>query len=53
MVAQKQTPRLLALYRDEIGPKLLKEFGLKNPHQLPKLSKIIRAVVIDEPKEEI
>jgi large subunit ribosomal protein L5 len=41
MVAQKQTPRLQALYRDEIGPKLLKEFGLKNPHQLPKLSKII------------
>ena len=41
MVAQKQTPRLLALYRDEIGPNLLKEFGLKNPHQLPKLSKII------------
>jgi large subunit ribosomal protein L5 len=41
MVAEKQYPRLQARYRDEIGPKLMSEFGLKNLHQLPKLSKII------------
>ena len=41
MVAQTQTPRLQAQVRDEIAPKLMKEFGLKNPHQVPNLQKVV------------
>ena len=41
MVAQTQTPRLQAQVRDEIAPKLMKEFGLKNPHQVPNLEKVV------------
>ncbi len=41
MVAQTEKPRLQALFRDEIADKVVKEFGLKNRHQLPKLVKII------------
>lgn len=41
MVAQKEKPRLQALYRDTIAPKVLEEYGLRNVHQLPRLSKVI------------
>lgn len=41
MVAQTQTPRLQAQVRDEIAPKLMQEFGLKNPHQVPNLQKVV------------
>lgn len=41
MVAQKNTPRLQQAYNDTVAPKVMKEFGLNNPHQLPRLSKII------------
>ena len=41
MVAERQQPRLQALYRDVITEKLMKEFGLRNVHQMPKLAKII------------
>jgi large subunit ribosomal protein L5 len=34
-------PRLLERYRAEIVPKLSKEFGFKNVHQVPKLEKIV------------
>ena len=35
------TPRLLELYRKEVVPKLSAEFGYKNVHQVPVLSKIV------------
>jgi large subunit ribosomal protein L5 len=46
MVAQTEpskrtTPRLQQLYRETVAPKLMKEFGLTNVHQLPKLTKIV------------
>ena len=41
MVAQKTQPRLLTQLREEISPKLMKEFGLRNPHQVPSLAKIV------------
>ena len=41
MVAQNNTPRLKALYADEVSTKTLAEFGLTNRHQLPKIEKVI------------
>ena len=41
MVAQTQTPRLQAQVRDAVAPKLMEEFGLKNPHQVPALKKVV------------
>ena len=46
MVAQTQKPRLQTQLREEIGPKLMQEFGLKNPHQVPTLSKIVVNVAV-------
>ncbi len=34
-------PRLLGYYEETVRPRLAKEFGLKNPHQVPRLSKIV------------
>ncbi len=41
MVAQKEQPRLQKLYAETIAEKVGKEFGIKNSHQLPRLSKIV------------
>jgi large subunit ribosomal protein L5 len=37
----KETPRLLARYREEIRAKLQQEFGYTNPMQVPRLEKIV------------
>jgi large subunit ribosomal protein L5 len=34
-------PRLQKIFRDEVAPKTMKEFGLDNPHALPKLTKVV------------
>lgn len=34
-------PRLRIHYMNVVRPKLMKEFGLTNPHQVPRLSKIV------------
>jgi large subunit ribosomal protein L5 len=34
-------PRMLQRYQDEVVPKLSKEFGYSNKHQVPKVSKIV------------
>jgi large subunit ribosomal protein L5 len=34
-------PRLLARYQEEVVPKLSKEFGYGNKHQVPKITKIV------------
>ena len=34
-------PRLLERYRSEIAPKLSQEFGYKNVHQVPKVTKVV------------
>jgi len=34
-------PRLKAHYRDSAAPKLREEFGFANPHQIPKITKVV------------
>jgi large subunit ribosomal protein L5 len=41
-------PRMLELYRQEVIPKLSKEFGYGNVHQVPKLTKIVVNVGLGE-----
>jgi large subunit ribosomal protein L5 len=41
MVAPKEPARLAKLYRETVTPKLKERFGLTNPHQVPRLTKII------------
>jgi large subunit ribosomal protein L5 len=40
-VATQPTPRLKAMFSETVAPKLQKEFGLPNAHQLPQLDKIV------------
>ena len=39
--AREGAPRLLTFYQQTVRAKLAKEFGLSNPHQVPRLEKII------------
>lgn len=39
--APREQPRMLRRYLDEVRPALQKEFGYKNPMQVPKLEKIV------------
>ncbi len=48
-----ETPRLLDVYRKEVVPALLKEFGLKNPMQAPRLEKIVINMGVKEGQEDI
>jgi len=41
-------PRLRAHYQDTVRPKLMAQFGFKNPHQVPTLSKIVLNVGMGE-----
>ena len=41
-------PRLLERYRNDVMPKLSKEFGYRNVHQVPKLVKIVVNVGLGE-----
>jgi large subunit ribosomal protein L5 len=41
MAATRDIPRLQKAFREEVIPKVMKEFGLKNPNQVPKVAKII------------
>lgn len=34
-------PRLREFYHRTVGPKLMQQFGFKNPHQIPRLAKIV------------
>lgn len=36
-----QLPRLQQLYRDSVLPKVISEFGLKNPMQAPRIAKVV------------
>jgi len=46
--ATEYTPRLKALYRNEIRAKLTEEFGYTNPMQLPRLEKIVLNMGVGE-----
>ena len=41
-------PRLREMYQAEIRPKLMQQFGLTNPHQVPTLEKIVLNVGVGE-----
>ena len=41
MAATRDIPRLQKTFREQVVPKVMKEFGLKNPNQVPKVAKII------------
>ncbi len=41
-------PRLRAHYQNTVRPKLMEQFGFKNPHQVPTLSKIVLNVGMGE-----
>src|SRR5438309_6612576 len=41
-------PRLRGVYHDQIRPKLMQQFGLTNPHQVPTLEKIVVNVGVGE-----
>ena len=45
-------PRLQAFYESTVRPRLAKQFGLTNPHQVPKLEKIVLNVGIGEASKQ-
>ena len=46
--AAEGTPRLRAFYEQTVRPKLAKEFGLTNPMQVPRLTKVVLNVGMGE-----
>ena len=46
--AREGAPRLQTYYLQTVRPKLAKEFGLANPHQVPRLEKIVLNVGMGE-----
>jgi large subunit ribosomal protein L5 len=46
-------PRLLQRYRDEVVPKLMKEFGIENPMGVPRISKVSLNMGLGEAIENI
>jgi len=46
------TPRLKALYNDELKAKLMKELGLKNINQVPELKKIVVSSGVGKKRED-
>lgn len=49
--AQTQ-PRLRAEYNQTIAPALMKELGLQNPHQIPRLEKIVINIGLGRAKDD-
>jgi len=45
---EKYVPRLQKLYREEIRPKLMKELGLKNINEAPRLQKMVISMGVGE-----
>ncbi|MBT4483979.1 MAG: 50S ribosomal protein L5 [Candidatus Latescibacteria bacterium] len=46
-------PRLKEKYKNEIAPALMKEFGFKNPMQIPSLEKIVVNIGVGEAVQEM
>ncbi len=40
-MAEAYTPRLKALYADDVRPALIEEFGYKNPMEVPRVEKVV------------
>jgi large subunit ribosomal protein L5 len=41
-------PRLQRFYADSVQPRLAKQFGFKNPHQVPRITKVVLNVGLGE-----
>ena len=52
-MADMREPRLLRHYRDHVQGALREQFGFKNPHQVPKIEKVVVNVGVGEaPKDQ-
>lgn len=51
MSAENGTPRLRRHYEETVRPKLAERFGLRNPHQIPGLEKIVINAGLGEGKD--
>ncbi len=49
---EKYVPRLLVRYKEEIVPRLIKEFGYKNVMQVPRLEKIVLNMGVGEATQD-
>ncbi|MCS7207736.1 MAG: 50S ribosomal protein L5 [Dehalococcoidia bacterium] len=41
-------PRLLRLYREEVVPTLMREFGYRNPYEAPRITKVVLNIGLGE-----
>jgi len=46
-------PRLLSQYREAVIPALMEKHGLKNPHQVPRLEKIVLNIGVSEARDNV
>ncbi len=46
------TPRLKELYENEVRPKLMEQFGIKNVHAVPRIEKIVANIGVGEAARE-
>jgi len=46
-------PRLLEKYRNEVVPRMMKEFGYKNVMQVPRIEKVVVNIGVSEAKQDI
>ena len=52
-MAEREEPRLLRHYRDHVLAALTEQFGFENPHQVPKIEKVVVNVGVgDAPKDQ-
>ena len=52
-VVERREPRLLRHYRDHVQSALKERFGFENPHQIPKIEKVVVNVGVgDAPKDQ-
>jgi large subunit ribosomal protein L5 len=46
-------PRMKTLYREAVVPALMEKHGLKNPHQVPRLKKIVVNIGVSEARDNV
>ncbi len=46
-------PRMKVLYREAVVPALMEKHGLKNPHQVPRLHKIVVNIGVSEARDNV
>jgi large subunit ribosomal protein L5 len=53
MAEAEYTPRLKQYYEESVRPALVKEFGYKNPMQVPRLDKIVVNMGVGEAVQDV